>query len=123
MQELKKNFTEVITELLTRKLQSFVNEPANKETHIKIYYAIFETLTSLLKESNVTILSNESVNWLSQSFYDNISINSSNESDPNIFTKRAKLQNIETKELAFLATLMRNSDFFPEIMKEIKSRS
>ena len=54
---------------------------------------------------------------------DSISINDTQELDPNIFTQRAKLENIETKELALMAVMMSGTPFAIPFIHEVKRRS
>jgi hypothetical protein len=62
------------------------------------------------------------MNYLAQQYYDSIKINNKHELDPNIFTQRAKLENIKTKEVALLAVMMRGTDFIIPLVQEIKRR-
>jgi hypothetical protein len=50
-------------------------------------------------------------------------INGTQELDPNIFTQRAKLENIETRELALMALTLNGTDFTIPIIQEVKRRS
>jgi len=56
-------------------------------------------------------------------YYDSVTINGNQDLDPHIFTQRAKLSNIETKELALLATMMNGTPFAAPFIGEIKRRS
>lgn len=114
-----------ISKLLSDRLQRRVSQKLNKETCIEIYQDIFYTLSEIAKEAQ-TPLSNESVNLLAQMYYDSISLSTSAgpmELDPNIFSQRAKLENIPTKELALLATMMNGTPFAAPLIGEIKRRS
>jgi hypothetical protein len=121
-----KSMHDVISVLLTEKLKRF----SSKETEIKltpgicieIYTEIFGTFVEVLQESKINI-SNESMNYLAQCYYDGILINNQHELNPNIFDQRAKLENIETKELALLTMMVRGTDFAIPLIKEIKRRS
>ena len=94
----------------------------NKQTCIEIYQCIFETLTTVLMNSE-SKLSNESVNYLAQQYYDAILINNNQELDPNIFTQRASLNNINTQEVALLSFMFEGTDFNFPIVEELKRRS
>jgi len=118
----KSSAHEAITQLLTGRLQKRLQESLTRSTCLEIYQDIFFTLTEVVKESE-TPLSNESVNMLAQMYYDSISINGGQELDPGIFTQRAKLENIPTKELALLATMMNGSPFVEIFVGAIKRRS
>jgi hypothetical protein len=117
-----KNIHESISNLLTVKLNSYKEKSLNKEICIKIYQDIFDCFVNLFQESNIKI-SNESMNLLSQMYYDAVKINSTQDLDPGIFDKRASIKNIETKELALLATMLNGTVFSEPIIYEIKRRS
>ena len=68
-------------------------------------------------------LSNEGMNYLAQQYYDGILINGTQELDPNIFDKRAKLEAMETKEIALLAVMLNGTDFAIPLIQEVKRRS
>lgn len=115
---------EAISRLLESKLKEYAaGEPdLNLAACTKIYQTIFEGLVEVFEASDVQI-QNESMNFLAQLYYDGVLINARHELDPDIFTQRAKVENIETKELALLATMMRGTDFMIPFVKEIKRRN
>ena len=115
-------FHVTISKLITERLTRRAGEKLSSSTCVEIYQDIFFTLSEVFKESNAP-LSNESVNLLSQMYYDSITINGNQELDPNIFTQRAKMVNIQTKELALLATMMNGTPFAAPFIGEIKRRS
>lgn len=120
-----KNVHEVLSKLLNDRLQRRVTQKLSKETCLEIYQDIFFTLSEVIKESG-TPLSNESVNLLSQMYYDSINLRTSAgpmELDPSIFTQRAKLENIPTKELALLGTMMSGTPFGDVFIGAVKRRS
>lgn len=114
-----------ISKLLTDRLQRRVSQKLNKETCTEIYQDIFFTLSEVVKEAQ-TPLSNESVNLLAQMYYDSINLSTSAgpmELDPNIFSQRAKIENIPTKELALLGTMMSGTPFGDVFIGAVKRRS
>ena len=113
---------ESISALVTERLSRRKGDKLTSATCSEIYQDIFFTLTEVFKESK-TPLCNESVNLLAQMYYDSITINGNQELDPNIFTQRAKMSNIETKELSLLATMMNGTPFASPFIGEIKRRS
>ena len=117
-----KNIHESINKLLISKLEKYKNEPLNLSTCTMIYQDIFEVFVGLFEESKIKI-SNEAMNILCQMYYDVISINGNQELDPNIFSQKANVKLIETKELAMLATLFSNTPFAIPFIHEIKTRS
>lgn len=114
-------FNETITTLLNGRLTKFGEKKLDLVVCVEVFQEIFDTLVEVFESSNAGI-SNEAMNYLAQSYYDGVLINETQELDPNIFTQRAKLENIETKELAMLAVMMNGTDFAIPIIQEIKKR-
>lgn len=119
---MKQTVHEVITQLLNNRLQKRLQQKLDANTCSEIYQDIFFSLSEIIKESG-TPLSNESVNLLSQMYYDSITVNGNQELDPNIFTQRASTNNIPTKELALLATMMNKTPFGDIFVHEVKRRA
>jgi len=115
---------ETISKLLGTKLQPLITgeRKLNLVSCVEIYTTIFDSLIEVLVESGIHI-PNEAMNFLAQSYYDGILVNGKEELDPDIFTQRAKLENIETKHLAILAAILNGTDFAVPIIQEIKKRS
>ena len=114
-----------ISHVIEQKLKSHLFEKLTTSTCVNMYTDIFNSLVDIMTESNVKI-GNEAMNYLAQQYYDAITITSNgtaHELDPNIFDKRAKLENIETKEIALLATMMSGTPFAIPMIHEIKRRS
>jgi hypothetical protein len=111
-----------ISKLLTEKLSKRKGQNLNNSACVEIYNDIFFTLSEVIEKSSLP-LTNESVNFLSQMYYDSITINDNEELDPNIFTQRAKLENIETKELSLMAVMMNGTPFAIPFISEVKRRS
>jgi hypothetical protein len=118
----KFGINEALEKLITSRLKAFNEKSLDLVTCTEIYQAIFDTLVEVFESSNVQ-LSNESVNWLAQEYYDCVSINETQTLNPHIFSQRAKLEMIPTKEIALLATFMNGTDFTIPLIKEIKRRS
>ena len=117
-----KKLDESISKLLTVRLSKRKGQKLDRTTCIEIYNDIFFTLSEVVKSAS-TPLSNESVNLLSQMYYDSITINDNQELDPSIFTQRASLKNIETKELALISVMMSGTPFAVPFIQEVKLRS
>ena len=115
---------QTIAKLLHTKLLPFASDgrDLNLVTCVEIYSTIFETLVEVIQEAQLPI-TNEGMNYLAQQYYDGIKINGTQELDPEIFTQRAKVENIETKELALLAVILNGTDFAFPLLEEIKKRS
>jgi len=117
-----KNIQESVEKLLLPKLQKYKSEKLNSTTCIAIYQDIFETFVDVFEGANVKI-SNEAMNVICQMYYDVITINGNQELDPHIFSQRANVKNVETKELAMLGTLFSNTPFSAPFIYEVKRRS
>ena len=122
-QNQKETFFEACSKLLVQNLEKFRDErKLDKHACISIYQTIFETVTILLQQTNIR-LSNETANYIAQQFYDGVKINGRYELDPNIFDKRAKLENIKLTELGLLAVMFKGTDFLHPIAEALKSRN
>jgi len=121
-----KSAASALIKLLDSKLESFKQENLSSSTCIEIYKTIFSTTADVFKNANISI-DNETMNWVAQMFYDNITIGTpsgAGQLDPNIFDKRAKLENIKNQELAFLYVMFKDHPWFIEdVVKEIKKRN
>ena len=120
-----KSAYESLTKLINDRLQRKLNGKLDRAACMEIYGDIFFSITEVFKESNAP-LDNESANLLSQLYYDCVTVQTSSGPmglDPNIFDKRASMDNISTKELALLATLMSGSPLALPFISEVKRRS
>ncbi len=121
-------FHKAISTLLGEKLKPLLPKDDGSSTTlnlvscVEIYTTIFETMVEVISEADIAI-TNEGMNYLSQAYYDGILINGHQELDPNIFTQRAKLDSMETDELALLAVMLSGTDFALPVLEEIKKRS
>lgn len=88
----------------------------------QIYQMIFDTVIELFEGSQAKV-SNEVANYIAQEYYDSVLINGKHPLDPNIFTQRAKLENINTEEIKFLAVFFKGTDYFVPVFKELKKRT
>jgi len=116
---------QAISKLLTDRLAKNNGKRLNRETCTEIYQDIFFSITELFKESS-TPLGNEAANLLAQMYYDCVTLQTSSgnsELDPSIFEKRASTDNVPTKELALLATMMNGTPFAPVFISAVKRRS
>lgn len=116
------NFHKAISQILVEKLTQYRGKSASKDNCMQIYQTIFLSLQEIFVTSGVT-LTNEAMNYLAQQYYDGVTINGRDELDPNIFTVRASLDNIETKEIALMAMLLKGTDFAYPLYEKIRSRS
>jgi hypothetical protein len=119
---MKSEVHETISKLLTDRLQRRLDQKLDRSTCMEIYGDIFFTLTEIVKQAG-TPLDNESVNLLSQMYYDSVTVNGNEDLDPTIFTQRAKIDNIPTKQLALMATMMNGTPFGDIFITAVKRRS
>jgi len=119
-------FHQVFSQLLGQKLKRF--EPKGDEkldlnlvTCVEIYTEIFNTCVEVITGAEMEV-TNEGMNYLAQCYYDGILINGIQELDPDIFTQRAKVENMDTEELTLLAVLLSGTDFALDVLQEIKKR-
>ena len=115
-------FHDTIVAMLAERLDILRGKDLNRMTCMEFYHVIFNNLQDIFTKSEVQ-LSNESLNWIAQGYYDSILINGREQLNPSIFTQRAKFENIPTKELILLAGLLRGSELVYEVVGEIKRRS
>jgi hypothetical protein len=121
--EDSKDFFQNVSLLIWDRLNDLMKgESLDRTNCIRIYTVIFNALQEVMSKSKVEF-SNESLNYLSQQFYDGILINGTQELDPNIFTQRAKLENIQTGELVLMSMMLKGTDFVIPIIQEVKHRS
>ncbi len=114
-------FNETVSLLLTEKLKKYKEKNLDLVTCVEIYQTIFESLVEIFENSKFG-LTNEAMNYLAQQYYDAILINGTEELNPNIFSQRAKMELIETKELALLAVMLSGTDFAIPLIQEVKRR-
>ena len=115
-------FNEVITKLLGERLKQYNEKNLDLPVCVDIYQTIFNTLVEVFEQAQMG-LTNEAMNYLAQQYYDGVLVNGTQELDPEIFTQRAKVENIETKELALLAVMLNGTDFAIPLIQEVKRRS
>lgn len=120
----KPNFHQAFSKLLGQNLKKYTidNRPLDKQACVGIYQTIYETIISILENAEITI-TNEAVNFVAQCYYDGILINNTHELDPNIFDKRAKLENIHNKDLVTMLALLDGTDFKLQIIQTLKQRN
>ena len=124
---MKQTFFESFQKLLSQNLAKYLPqsgecEPLTSIVCTKIYETIYQTVVYVLENSEVKI-SNESVNYVSQQYYDGVLINGNQELDPNIFEKRAKLDNVCNKDLLVIASLLDGTDFKYPVLEVLKRRN
>ncbi len=115
-------FNEAMTKLLTERLKPFKEKTLDLVVCTEIFTTIFDALVEVFESSN-SGLTNEAMNYMAQQYYDSVLINGTEELNPNIFTQRAKIELIDTKELALMAVMFNGTDFAVPLIQEVKRRS
>lgn len=121
----KSSVHETLTKILNERLQKRLQQSLNREICSEIYQDIFFTLSEIIKEAG-TPLNNEAVNLLAQMYYDSVDLQTTSGPmglDPNVFTQRAKLENVPTNELVLLGTMMSGTPFGDVFIGAVKRRS
>ena len=121
----KQNFHDIMSEILAQRLTCITDKKKsiNKETCLEIYQIIFNVLQDIFTNAK-TLLTNEAANYIAQQYYDGILINGCEDQlDPNIFTTRAKLENIKTQELLLMSMMLSGCPFAIPVIHEIKRRN
>ena len=119
---MKKQIHDSLSRLLSSRLEKHLTSKLDTATCTTIYQDIFECIVDLFQESGIEI-SNEAMNLVAQMYYDSVKVNGGQELDPNIFTSRAKLEGVPTRELALLATMFNGTPFSPIFVHAVKRRS
>lgn len=123
MTQEKKRLVEIIFDIINERLKIFKDEKLSSEaTCSRIYQAIFNAVTEILTKSKLK-LSNDAANYMAQQLYDAVTINEQIQLNPNIFTKRAKLTDLTTAELAIVGTMFSGDPLAIPVIQEIKKRS
>jgi hypothetical protein len=117
-----KNITEAINKLISSKLEKRVTEKLDRATCIEIYSDIFYSFSELFKNSEIE-LSNESVNLLSQIYYDTVKVNGTQDLDPEIFSKKASFDEVSSKDLSIISALFSGSDIGALFYYHLKKRT
>ena len=118
----KNNLNETITSFLIDTLSKKKGEKLTSQICTEIYQDIFSSLSKIF-EQTAAPLSNESANYIAQMYYDSVTVNGDQELDPNIFTERACLSKINTKEIALMAMMFNHTPFAVPFISELKKRS
>lgn len=90
-------------------------------TASRVYQAIFNVFEEVLGNAKLKI-TNEAMNYVAQMYYDTIEYAPGQGFNPNIFTQRAKLENIPTSDILILVTVLKGSIFAVPLFHEFKRR-
>lgn len=120
--EEMRDFHMIFSSILAERVQDLMAKPLNDATCLQFYTIIFDELVEILQTAGIK-LCNEGANYIAQQYYDGILINQTQELNPNIFNKRASLDNIPTKELVLMAMMLKTTDFVWPVIEAIKKRN
>lgn len=114
---------QVLSNLIANILSKYIEQDLNKVNCTLIYQDIFGAIVDTVEEAGIkAALGNEALNLAAQMFYDMVTVNGNQELDPNIFSQRAKLENIPTKELVVLCSFFEGSEAAQDIAHFIAKR-
>jgi len=122
MAEHKQKILEAITRVLDERMKVLIERKPDVGTSIEAYTIIFNVVTEIMTQTKAG-MTNEAMNYIAQQLYDCVTFNEHGDLDPNIFTQRAKLEKISTKELVVIATIFSGNILAAPVIKEIKQRS
>jgi hypothetical protein len=114
-------FFDSIENVITANLKSFSNQSLNKQTCFMMYQSIFNSVVEVFSQAKVNV-SNEFMNYVSQQFYLDVRVNDNVRLDPNIFTKLAKVTELNDFDLRVAASLFQGTHFFKPVYDELKKR-
>jgi hypothetical protein len=112
---------EAIKKLLNERLRVFIGEKMDRHTAMSMYTTIYSSLAEVMSQSGVT-LTNDALNMAAQMMYDCIEV-PGQEVPGDIFTKRIWPECVETKELALLAIIFKDSPLGRAYAATVKKRS
>jgi hypothetical protein len=118
---MKKTFHDIFSDQLRLILGKYRDDRLNDSTCSLIYQDIYQQLLEVLKGSSLNV-HQDTVNWLSQQYYDGIKINGNSSLNPNIFTKRPNLTDLPTKDLVVLLAMTQKTGFARDVAEELKKR-
>jgi len=118
---MKKTFHDIFSDQLRLILGKYRDDRLNDSTCSLIYQDIYQQLLEVLKGSSLNV-HQDTVNWLSQQYYDGIKINGNSSLNPNIFRKRPNLTDLPTKDLVVLLAMTQKTGFARDVAEELKKR-
>jgi len=122
MEKTLKTASESILKLLGSRVKNItVNQDLSKAKCIEIYTLIFDTLVEVFNEARVQF-SNDAMNYMAQGIYDSVEVNGGMTLDPNIFDKRSKAEDIDSKNLAMICMMFKETDFALEAYYNMNKR-
>lgn len=118
------SFNDVALAMIGDALAKHKGKQLNSDTCMMMYNDIFVALTEIFTRSS-SRLSNEAVNYIAQMYYDSVSLNGTAAGlDPNIFSKRANLDNVTMHDLVLMRMLFKDvAEYVDPFILEIRRRS
>ena len=108
--------------MLNERLSIFKGKTLNRATLMELYATIFNVTADVFIQSNVN-LSNEAMNLVAQLYYEDININRKQGVDEQIYTQKAKMENIPNHELIIMTKLWKDHPYGQLFVETLKRRS
>lgn len=118
---IEKSFSKMMEEMLNERLRIFKGKSFNKATLMELYTTIFNLCSDIFIQSKVE-LSNEAVNMVAQLYYEDININNKQGVDEQIYTQKAKFENIPNFELIIMTKLWQDHPYGQLFVTALKGR-
>jgi hypothetical protein len=118
----ERSFSKMMEMMLNERLTVFKGKTLNRGTLMELYTTIFNLVSDIFVQSKVQ-LSNEAVNLVAQLYYEDININHRQGVDEQIYTQRAKFENIPNHELVIMTKLWKDHPYGQLFVQVLKKRS
>lgn len=118
----ERTFSHMMEDMLNERLTIFKGKQLNRATLMELYATIFNLTSDIFIQSRVE-LSNEAVNMIAQLYYEDININHKQGVDEQIYTQRAKFENIPNHELVIMTKLWKDHPYGQLFVDQLKRRS
>lgn len=118
----ERTFSKMMEEMLNERLKIFKGKTLNRQTLMELYTTIFNLSSDIFIQSKVE-LSNEAVNMIAQLYYEDININHRQGVDEQIYTQKAKFENIPNHELVIMTKLWKDHPYGQVFVGALKKRS
>lgn len=114
-------FQSSILTIINDRLQVLLKRDINSALFLEAYQIIFGAVSEVMQTANAGV-SNDFVNFVSQHIYDCISIGGDQRMDPNIFTQRARIEDLSTGEILLAIPLMLSDVAAADLIRAVKGR-
>jgi GrpB-like predicted nucleotidyltransferase (UPF0157 family) len=112
----------MLEDVLNERLQVFKHRKCDRQTMMELYGTIFNSIADIFLQSKVK-MSNETMNFVAQCYYEDVEINGRNEIDKMIYTQKAKIESVPNHELVILTKLWKDHVYAKIFVQALKSRN